>query len=180
MMSNDEIEMLLGRVALADRTAFRDLYEQVSPKLFGTASRIVRDETLAEDVLQEVFVQIWNSAGAFRANGLGSMAWLVTLTRNAAIGKLRQQRAAQPPAELDFTKPKPGPKPEELELASEEGQAVNRCLATLTPEKADLVRRIYTAGYSYAELAEGTGIEPETLRGWLRSGVSQLRKCLST
>ena len=90
MTPQEEIEALIARVAMADRKAFRALYSRTSAKLFGIALRVLRDEAAAEDVLQDVYVRVWNRAGAYRSNGYSPMTWLITITRNAAIDRLRK------------------------------------------------------------------------------------------
>ena len=103
MTTRADIENLIARVAQGDRAAFKALYGATSAKLFGIALRVLRDEAAAEDVLQDVYVRVWNRAGAYRSNGYSPMTWLITITRNAAIDRLRKARregVAQEPVEI--------------------------------------------------------------------------------
>ena len=87
-----EIEDLIARMALKDRGAFRNVYSRTSAKLFGVVLRVLDDRAEAEDVLQDVYVKVWNNADRYRANGLSPMTWLITIARNAAIDRKRRAR----------------------------------------------------------------------------------------
>lgn len=182
MTPQEEIEALIARVAMGDRRAFRALYGRVAPKLFGIAKRILQDDALAEDVLQEVFLRVWNRAGSYRENGFSPMTWLITITRNAAIDRLRSLRArGEAPVTTEITDrlydTRPGP--EAQTIASDEAKQLDQCLRELPPDRADMVRRAYLEGQTYAELAASTGTKLNTVRTWLRRSLLQLRECLS-
>ena len=82
---NTELAMLLTAVARRDRTAFKELYQRVAPKLFAILLRILRNRAAAEDVLQEVFLRIWQNAQSFSAEAGPAMGWLISIARNRAI-----------------------------------------------------------------------------------------------
>ncbi|MWD29077.1 sigma-70 family RNA polymerase sigma factor, partial [Aquicoccus sp. SCR17] len=94
MATLEEIEGLIARVALGDRSSFAELYTLTSAKLFGICLRVLDNRSEAEDALQEIFVKIWRNADKYRANGLSPMTWLITVARNHAIDRLRARRAA--------------------------------------------------------------------------------------
>lgn len=182
MTPQEEIEALIARVAMGDRRAFRALYDRTSAKLFGVACRVLRDEAQAEEVLQEVFLRIWDRAGRYRANGYSPMTWLITVTRNAAIDRLRSLRnagKATEPIEIAERLYDPSPGPETQSVMRDEARALDLCLRELPPERADMVRRAYLEGRSYRDLAEADGVNLNTLRTWLRRSLIQLRECLS-
>ncbi|MGR3435097.1 MAG: sigma-70 family RNA polymerase sigma factor [Shimia sp.] len=180
MRTREDIEALLARVALQDRAAFDDLYEATSAKLFGVALRVLDDRPAAEEALQEVFVRVWEKAGTYRVNGLSPMTWLITVTRNLAIDKLRARRsvsgreAGAVPEEL----PSAQPGPEALALAASDARALGACLDELKPERAAAVRGAYMLGETYAELADRHGVPLNTMRTWLRRSLIALRECL--
>ena len=93
-MTDAEIEDLIIRVSRGERAAFRLLYSAVSGQLYGLCLRVLRDRQLAEDALQEAWIKIWRNAPAYERTGTSPMAWLVTLTRNVAIDRLRSERTA--------------------------------------------------------------------------------------
>ena len=88
---HDEFDQLVVATATGDRAAFAELYRRAGPKLFGITRRLMRRHELAEDVLQEAFVRIWQKAYLFDPGRGEAMAWLVTLVRRCALDRLRQQ-----------------------------------------------------------------------------------------
>ncbi len=182
MTPQEEIEALIARVAMGDRGAFRQLYDRTAAKLFGVCYRVLRDEAQAEEVLQEVFLRIWDRAGRYRANGYSPMTWLITVSRNAAIDRLRSLRGkgqAVEPIEIAERLYDPAPGPETQTVMRDEARLLDICLRELPPERAEMVRRAYLEGRSYRELAEEGGVNMNTLRTWLRRSLIQLRECLS-
>lgn len=182
MTSLEEIEDLIARVAMGDRKAFRALYERTSAKLFGVAARVLRDDGLAEEVLQEVFLRIWHRSDSYKSNGYSPMTWLITITRNAAIDRLRKLRSegkAAEPVEIAERLYDPAPGPETQTVMRDEARVLEDCLDELEHERADMVRKAYLQGVTYAELSEATGVKLNTVRTWLRRSLLQLRECLS-
>ncbi|AUH65287.1 sigma-70 family RNA polymerase sigma factor [Paracoccus zhejiangensis] len=174
-----ELEHLLARIALRDRAAFRQLYRQVSPKLFGLCLRILKDQQEAEDALQEVFVKIWHNADRYTPQVASPHAWLNAVTRNMAIDMLRRRKPGG--GDLDAAKhiadDRPGP--EATAVMRAEGQRIEACLAELDPDKARAVRLAYVEGESYLELAERFDLPLNSMRSWLRRSLIKLRECLT-
>ena len=177
----EEIEALIARVAMGDRRAFATLYDRTGAKLFGVCLRVLGDKPAAEDVLQEVFLRIWDRAGQYRANGYSPMTWLITVTRNAAIDRLRKRRSRgeAAPAEVAEIVTDPGPGPEALAVARDEARRLDACLRELPPDRAGMVRGAYLDGLTYADLSQASGVKLNTVRTWLRRSLMQLRECLS-
>ncbi|WP_121634526.1 sigma-70 family RNA polymerase sigma factor [Tropicibacter alexandrii] len=182
MTPQEEIEALIARISMGDRKAFRALYERTSAKLFGIALRVLKDEGPAEEVVQEVFLRIWDRAGSYRANGYSPMTWLITITRNASIDRLRKMRSrGEATAPVDIAErlydDKPGP--EAQTVARDEARVLQACLAELTPERAEMVSKVYMHGLTYQEIADDVGAKLNTVRTWLRRSLLELRECLS-
>jgi RNA polymerase sigma-70 factor, ECF subfamily len=177
-MAADDLEGLLVRCSLGDRAAFRALYDQAAPKLFGVALRILGDRGDAEDALQEAMVKAWNSAGRFQpARGTAS-AWLVSIARNTAIDRLRARRAPARDIDAMHDLPDPAPSPESDALASDERRRIEACLGRLAPDRARAVRLAYIEGYTYDDLARRFDVPLNTIRTWLRRALIALRECL--
>lgn len=181
-IQQDEIAVLISRVALGDRAAFNSLYVKSSAKLFGVCLRILNNRAEAEDALQEIYVKIWHRADRFALHKLGedgsSIAWLASIARNHAIDVLRKRK---PPARnLDdvFDLADKGPDPEDNSLSLSLGRQIESCLAELETERAKAIKGAYLDGYSYQELADQFGIPLNTMRTWLRRGLKNLRECL--
>ncbi|HEY1735765.1 MAG TPA: sigma-70 family RNA polymerase sigma factor, partial [Methylovirgula sp.] len=90
--NNAELAALLKAVARKDRAAFQALYEDTSPKLFAIVLRILRERAPAEDVLQDVFLKVWQNAAGFSPQAGSAMGWLIAIARNRAIDLLRSKK----------------------------------------------------------------------------------------
>ncbi|MAB07461.1 MAG: RNA polymerase subunit sigma [Rhodobacteraceae bacterium] len=178
-----EIEDLIARIAMGDRASFRLLYERTSAKLFGVCLRVLDDRALAEEALQDAFCKIWSRAGQYRVNGYSPMTWLITLARNAAIDRRRKRDAAErrssAPIEAADLVADPAPGPAQQTQARAEAEALFACMSELPPDRAEMVRRAYLEGATYAELSDASGVKLNTVRTWLRRSLMQLRECLS-
>lgn len=175
-MNDDAIAALLARCAAQDRAAFRALYLQGAPKLFGLLIRMLGNRAEAEDALQEVFTRVWLKAARFDPARGSGMAWLVALARNHAIDRLR----ARPPMTAEMPEDVPdGALPAETRLiASGEVARMAECFDQLAPDRAQAVRGAYLNGLSYTDLAARFDVPLNTMRTWLRRSLLSLRDCL--
>ncbi len=179
MATREDIEKMIARVSLGDRAAFSMLYDATSAKLFGVCLRILNDRAEAEDALQDAFVRIWQKSGTYAANGYSPMTWLITLTRNLAIDKLRTRKRGSVDIDEVHDLADKGPTPETAVLAASERAQIDRCLDELDPDRADAVRGAYLEGYSYDELATQYAVPLNTMRTWLRRSLLKLKDCLT-
>ena len=179
MNTRNDVERMIAQVALGDRAAFSSLYDATSAKLFGVCLRILNDRAEAEDVLQEAFVRIWQKSNSYAANGYSPMTWLITLTRNLAIDKLRTRKAGSVDIDEVYDLADSGPTPEAAAVASSERAQIDGCLDELEPDRADAVRDAYLEGHSYNELAAKYGVPLNTMRTWLRRSLGKLKDCLT-
>jgi RNA polymerase sigma factor (sigma-70 family) len=188
--SGREIAALLSRVALGDRAAFARLYERTAAHLLGQILRIQRNRAAAEDILQEVYINVWRAAGGFDARLSQPMTWLGSIARNRAIDSLR--RAQTQPATVstqvggddgdehdllqDFVSGDAGPL--ELLERSVDAQALRRCVGGLSAEQQQSVALAFYQGLSYAEVAEHLSQPLGTVKSWVRRGLQALKSCL--
>jgi len=179
MTTVNDIEKMISRVGLGDRAAFSALYDATSAKLFGVCLRILNNRAEAEDALQDAFVRIWQKADGYAANGYSPMTWLITLTRNLAIDKLRARK--KPADNIDDVPDlsDSGPTPEAAAIASSERAQIDGCLDELEVDRAEAVRGAYLEGESYQELADRHGVPLNTMRTWLRRSLVKLKECLT-
>lgn len=181
-MSADDkarIEALIARTALADRDAFARLYDATAAKLLAVCLRVLKSRDEAEEVLQEVFVRIWNNADRYQTTGHSPMTWLITVARNAAIDRLRARRPHDNLDDVGHRLAAPDADPEESALARSETARMGACLDELEPRHRDAVRGAYLDGQTYQELADAAGIPLNTMRTWLRRSLITLRECMS-
>lgn len=174
----DELDTLIARVALADRKAFDELYSLTSGRLFAVAVRMIKDRAEAEDVLQDAYVRIWQRAGSFRPGEGRSLSWLITITRNLAIDRMRARVAPVAPIEMAEDVPDADPTPETALEHSQNQARIAACLEELDARRAEAVRAAYLEGWSYQELADRFDTPLNTIRTWLRRSLLRLRACL--
>ena len=178
-MTDDPVAQMLFKVAAQDRAAFRDLYSSTSSKLFGVLLRILTNRAEAEDALQEVFTRVWLRAGRFDPEKGRAMTWLISVTRNHAIDRLRTKVEATTATEhesdaLIDTKPSA----EAGLIAQGQARQIVDCMAALEPDRARAVQGAYLGGLSYADLSERFNVPLNTMRTWLRRSLLQLKECM--
>jgi RNA polymerase sigma-70 factor (ECF subfamily) len=168
---------LLLRVADGDRAAFAALYDMLSPRAFGLILRVLVDRSQSEEVLQEVFLEIWQSAGRFAPNRGQGRSWVLTIAHRRAVDRVR---SAQASTDRDV---KAGFRDigvahdgvaEEVELRIE-GQRVSHALATLPDAQREAITLAYFGGYSQSEIAALVGAPLGTVKTRMRDGLSRLR-----
>jgi RNA polymerase sigma-70 factor (ECF subfamily) len=177
----DELADLLARCALRDQRAFATLYRRSSAKLFAIAVRITRRRDWAEEVLQESFVNIWNSAIAYNAAKSAPMTWMTAIVRNRALDWLRRPREVelnQEHDELMASIPDESPGPEELLHKTMEAGALKECMKGLTEEQQRGITLAFFYGLSHAELAQQMRKPLGTVKTWIRRGLDRLKTCL--
>jgi RNA polymerase sigma-70 factor (ECF subfamily) len=118
-------------------------------------------------------------AGSYAANGYSPMTWLITLTRNLAIDKLRTRKAGSVDIDEVHDLADSAPTPEVAAVASSERAQIDGCLDELEADRADAVRGAYLEGHSYNELATRYDVPLNTMRTWLRRSLAKLKECLS-
>jgi RNA polymerase sigma-70 factor (ECF subfamily) len=181
MASADDISALLQRVARKDRAAFADIYRATSAKLYGVILRILRRRDIADEVLQEVYVKIWERAGDFRPEKASAIAWMAAIARNRSLDEVRRRL---PVSIEDHPEVQDLPSDEETGLAEvmrgEDAKRLADCLARLEPSRRQMVVLAYCEGASREELAAKFGQPVNTVKTWLRRSLAQLKGCLGS
>jgi len=176
--------LLLDRIAQADESALRELYQLTSSKLYGVAVRVVTNREWAEDVLQEAYLNIWKSAGTYQASLSPPMAWMGLLVRSRGLDFLRRRASdrADHVQEIDEviadTVAGDAPNPMDTTQASEQAWALHRCLSQLESKQREAVSLAYLRDLSHSELAMQLKLPLGTVKTWIRRGLEQLRGCM--
>jgi RNA polymerase sigma factor (sigma-70 family) len=176
MTETSDINRLLLAVAARDADSFRALYDRTSGYLMAVVLRICRDRQMAEDLLQDVYVQVWRRADSYDPGQGAALAWLAVIARHRAIdhirshGRIRAHMADNMQAELDRL---PSP-------AADAGQASDlrllwACLERLQPQHRQAILLAYYHGWSREELALHFNIPENTVKTWLRRDLMSLR-----
>jgi RNA polymerase sigma-70 factor (ECF subfamily) len=174
-------ETLVRRMAAREQGAMAEFYDQTNALVYGLALRILGDPAAAEDVMIEVYTQIWNQAAAYDAGRGSPSAWLLTLTRSRAIDarRARGRDLASEPLESAGDPASDAPDPEALSLAGERHRVVHAALAELSAELRQLIELAYFAGMSHGEIAAALRQPLGTVKTRIRSAMMQLRQSLT-
>ena len=166
---------LLERIAGRDAAAVGELYDRHSRLLYGLILRIVRDRAEAEEILQEVFVLVWNRVATYNP-GLGPpAAWLVGIARNRAIDRLRANSARRRAIESARLDVESNENPETDALVGEQQAAIRQALQAIPREQRDLIEEAYFLGFTHSELAERHKLPLGTVKTRIRTGLQALR-----
>ncbi|MCJ2072235.1 sigma-70 family RNA polymerase sigma factor [Methylobacterium sp. J-030] len=181
MADDATLRRLLAGIGRGEADRLAELYDLTSPKLYGLILRIQRDRSLAEDVLQDVYMRIWQAAGAYRPEAGPPMPWLVTIARHRAIDSVRRKTEVQGP-ELesgeDWVARLIDPRDEAAAFQNRE--ALVACLGRLEPLHRDCVVLAYCEGRSREELASHFDRPVNTIKTWLHRALAGLKTCLET
>ena len=168
---------LLDEIIARDESAVAELYERHSRLLFGLILRILRDRGEAEEVLQEVFLAVWNGAESYNVKLGSPIGWLVRIARNRGIDRLRARAVRD--RTVDAIQPLPAAdSPESQAARSEQGRAVARALDALPAEQRELIEHAYFLGLTHSELAARFRVPLGTVKTRIRTGMLALRQRL--
>ena len=170
---------LLARVARGDETAFAVVYDTLGASVYGLARRVIRDPARAEEVSQEVFMQVWQTAARFDRTRGTAKGWILTLAHRRAVDAVRHDQAAtNRENKYDWSNGPDFDEVEETVTISLEHEQVRRCLAGLTELQREAVNLAFYQGYTYAEVAEALDANPATVKTRMRDGIVRLRDCM--
>lgn len=171
------IDELVNRIARGDHVAFSELYDGMAPRLLGLIKRILVDHAQSEEVAQEVFLEIWQTATRFDRSKGSAVSWMLTMARRRSIDRVRASQSGRDrdvkvgirdtPAAFDNVS-----ESVELKIESERVKVAMACLTELQREALTLA---YFGGYSQSEVAELLSIPIGTVKTRLRDGMIRLR-----
>jgi RNA polymerase sigma-70 factor, ECF subfamily len=173
-----DIDALVGKVARGDSRAFEQLYDQLSGSVYGVARRVVRDPARAEDVTQEVFLEVWRKAARFDRDLGKGKTWVMTIAHRRAVDAVRRNEAAKRSDQHSAPDEVSHDEPADAVIEAEDHGAVRDCLGTLTDLQLESVRLAYFNGYTYNEVASLLEKPLPTIKTRMRDGLIRLRDCL--
>jgi RNA polymerase sigma-70 factor, ECF subfamily len=166
---------LLEAVAKQDQTAMAALFDKYSRLVYSIALRVLREPDLAEDVMQEVLLQVWRQPGGFVAQRGSLGAWLAVVARNRSIDVIRRRAHLTPLEELVL------PEPRSLQRAVEEDHLMDQvrgAVETLPSEQQSPLHMAYFEGLTHTEISERTGTPLGTVKTRIRTALATVRKAL--
>jgi RNA polymerase sigma-70 factor (ECF subfamily) len=173
-------EALVALVARGDEDALAELYDRVGRIAYGLALRVLRNEQLAEDAVQEGFLAVWRSAVGFRADRGKASSWILTLVHRRAVDLVRREerRRTEPLAEESATQPAARETTEEAAWLRYERERVQGALKQLPDTQREALELAYYGGFSQSELAERLGVPLGTVKSRMFGGLARLRELL--
>jgi RNA polymerase sigma-70 factor, ECF subfamily len=175
---------LMRRIGEGDRQSFESFYDRVAGTLFSIANRVLNNREAAEDVLQDVFVQIWAKAPLYDASRGKPITWAVTLVRNKAIDRLRSlQRRARLREDLERESGSSIQADERTSFdaaaAGESGKLLRDALLELADDQREALELAFFGSLSQSEIAERLGQPLGTIKARIRRGLMKLRELMT-
>ncbi|MFJ1706283.1 ECF RNA polymerase sigma factor SigK [Kitasatospora sp. NPDC088346] len=176
----DELQELVAKVAVGDHDAYRTLYRAVVGRVFGIVRRVLRDEAQAEEVAQEVMLDVWRTAARYRPERGEVIPWVLTMAHHRAVDRVRFARAAAARDERAAAKAHVTAFDEVVEEVENrlERERVRHCLRGLTDLQRQSLTLAYYGGRTCQEVADQLGSPLSTVKTRMRDGLVRLRDCL--
>jgi RNA polymerase sigma factor (sigma-70 family) len=181
---NPDFEAALAACTRGDRSALLRIYQTEGSRLLGVALRIVRRRDVAEDVVHDAFVRIWEKASTFDATRGSARGWIYSVVRHGALNHIRNH--AREVAVDDLTFEQAGPDdasgaadPYHQVLLSSESGLLYDCLGRLDAAKRSSILLAYLEGCTHSEIASRLETPLGTVKAWIRRGLQALRECLA-
>ena len=177
-MQTTSDEALIERIASGDKLAMQVLFARHQVRVYRFVLHLVRDQSVAEELVGEVFLDVWRQAGRFEARSTAS-TWLLAIARYKALSALRRRTDQELDDDKAATIEDPGDSPEVAVLKQNKGEVLRQCLTALTPEHREIIDLVYYHEKSVEEVAQIVGINENTVKTrmfYARKRLSELLK----
>ena len=176
-----DLDSLLDGVRAGDKAAFAELYDAIAPQVLGLATHILRDQAQAEEVTQEVFVEVWQKAHTFEPARGSAKTWVLRLTKSRSIDRLRSWRSAQARDSEDFNSQLTTWAAAAEDEAGKrlESQELQELIDSIGEPHRSALMLAYFGEYTHQEIADATGVALGTAKTRVRDGLNKLRKAVS-
>lgn len=183
-MSQDEASQadlmsLLIAVSRDDRSAFQRMYVLISGRIYGVCLKLAGQKELAEEALQETFIQIWHRAGEYHGERGTPLGWMMTIARYRTLDLIRARKVRQHGGEeqlAHLADHRAGPLDESLRKAG--ASQLTGCLGELSDDQRDSILLSYYKGLTHDELSQTLNSPIGTVKSWVRRGLLALKRCL--
>lgn len=175
---------VIARIALGEQAALRQLYQHEGEKLLGVVYRIVKDRGMAEDIVHDACLNIWQRAASFDPQRGSARTWVFSIARHLALNAIRGRNREVSTGlddphdlvddEIDRLTP-----PVEDVFDWQTGQRMDECLQELESERRNCVLHAYVDGLSHAQIAAHTGNPLGTVKAWIKRSLLRLRECMA-
>lgn len=178
--AGSELDALLRQVAHGDSAAFAAVYDLTASRVYGLVIRVLRDPGYSEETTQEIYFELWRTAGEYDSGKGSALAWLLTMAHRRAVDRVRSEEAfsrresrytavsAEPPGDVVV----------ESALAGEERRRVVACLNALTDTQRQCIQLAYYEGLTYSEVSQRLDANLSTIKSRMRDALRSLRNCL--
>jgi len=176
--------ILMGKIMQRDAHALSDLYDRYATLLYSMIKAILKNDKEAEDVLQEVFLLVWNRCASFDASKASAYTWIVTLARNKAIDQLRAKSFQnltrnRDDIEIDTVAASPEDSPLDFAINQERAQLVRKALEQIPHEQREIIHVAYFGGLTQSEIANRYQLPLGTVKTRMRQGMKKLQTLLA-
>lgn len=179
---DQELISLMERIAKSDQSALATLYDATNRLAYGLILRVLGDASTAEEVLLDVYTQVWKQAANYDTGRGSPLAWITTIARTRAIDRLRsgwQDRQRKEPLDLLNDRETSAANPEQASVNSERQRFVRNALSELSPEQREVIELAYYGGLSHSEIATKLDQPLGTVKTRTRLGMMKLREALT-
>ncbi len=174
-----QLDDLLEAVAAGDRGAYANLFDALAPRNLALARRVVVSATLAEEVVQDAWLQVWRDAARYDRSRGSAVAWVTTLVHRRAVDTVRHDSAAaRRDVAYETARPAGHDAVSEAVVDRDETRRVRACLDGLTGRQREAIDLAYFGGRTYAEAASELAVNPSTVKTRIRDGLQRLRTCM--
>lgn len=175
---------VLARCARGDQDALHQLYLHEGAALLGVVIRIVKDRGMAEDIVHDACLNIWQRADSFDPTKGSPQTWIFSIARHLALNAIRYRGREtnvdhNDPAEWEYDEAFQLASPAEEAYDWQTGQRMDECLEQLETERRNCVLHAYVDGLSHAEIAAHTGAPLGTVKAWIKRSLLRLRECMA-
>jgi len=175
-----DLDVLLRQVAGGDSDAFAVVYDLTKARVYGLVTRVLRDTGYSEETTQEVYLEVWKTAGQYNPAKGSALAWLMTMAHRRAIDRVRSEQAGSR-RESRYGAANVDPASDvvaDSAIAGDERRRVTDCLSGLTDAQRQCIELAYYGGLTYTEVSQRLAANLSTIKSRIRDALRGLRNCL--